>query len=242
MWRHLGKFFADMFRHTVGKLTGGLSILLGIFPVISPSFFAGGQGLLHSRTLWWASAAFAFLFAAKAAWSENYRELEKVKNELLVAINKDRPEVTALFSVYSYAPKGESDYDYMVEITNRGGSDAWGIEIEAVIFDGGILDFINPGILGPNRPRPIVHFVVDRDGHHKGTIETVLKSKLNSKGRADIHLYVSWKDSSGNSFSSVSQITYFSYDRSATTEILGSIQMVPKGQVLTSESYAGGVA
>jgi hypothetical protein len=229
MWRHLGKFFADMFRHTVGQLTGGLSILLGIFPVISPSFFAGDQGLFHSRTLWWASAALAFLFAAKAAWSENYRELEKVKNELLVAINKDRPEVTASFNVFSYTPKSETDYNHMVEITNRGGSDAWGIEIEAILFEGGTLDFINPGILGPKKSRPIVHIVIDQEGHHKGTVETALKSKLNSKGRADIHLYVSWKDSSGNYFSSVSQITYFSYDRSATTEILGSIRMARCG-------------
>lgn len=226
MWKNFKDFFDDIFRHAVGKLTGGLSIVLGVFPVAFPSFFIGDQGILHARWLWWAAAAISFLLAAKAAWSEKKLEVETLKRDLLVAINKDRPEVIAHFSMFSQTPKPDADYDDMIEVQNRGGSDAWAIKIEPLVFRGGRVEFIDIGILGPNNTRPIAHFITDEEGHHKGAIETALKASPRDGGLSSLPLLVSWTDSSGNRFSSSSVVGYDPLDRTAWTDFIGSITVL----------------
>lgn len=223
MWKDFKDFLDDIFRHTVGKLTGGLSIVLGLFPVAFPSFFVGEQGILHARWLWWAAGAISFFLAAKAAWSEKKLEVEVLKKELIEAVNKNRPEVIARFRVFSHTPKPDGDYDDMIEVQNRGGRDAWAIKIEPLIFKGGKVEFIDIGILGPNVTRPIAHFITDDQGHHKGTLEAVLKASLNNTGLSSLPLLVSWTDSSGNRFSSSSVVGYDPLDRTAWTDFVGSI-------------------
>jgi MFS family permease len=78
----LQSYFADMFRHTVGKLTGFLSIALGVAPVIFPDFFGGDRGLLHVRSVWWIASAIAFFLASLAAWREQHEELLKCQKQI----------------------------------------------------------------------------------------------------------------------------------------------------------------
>lgn len=82
-------FFSDMFRHTVGKLSGSLSILIGLAPIVFPAFFAGDRGLLHARWVFELAAAIAFFLAAHSAWSEQYRKAMDVQQKL----NDKRPRI-----------------------------------------------------------------------------------------------------------------------------------------------------
>jgi hypothetical protein len=75
-------FIRDIFRHVVGRMTGLLSIVLAVFPIADPSFFAGDQGILHTRAVWWTASAIAFFFAAKAAWSEQHIALVECKKQI----------------------------------------------------------------------------------------------------------------------------------------------------------------
>jgi hypothetical protein len=77
----LGLFLADMYRHTVGKMTGVLSIILALAPVLCPDFFSGDRGLLHSKWAWEVAAAISFFFAAHSAWSEQHKARLEVERK-----------------------------------------------------------------------------------------------------------------------------------------------------------------
>jgi hypothetical protein len=67
-------FFADMFRQWVGRLTGALSLILGVSPLVFPAFFSGDRGLIHTQWAWWIASALAFLVAAYSAWREEHKK------------------------------------------------------------------------------------------------------------------------------------------------------------------------
>ena len=98
-----GLFFADMFRHMVGKLTGVLSVVLGLAPVIFPSWFSGDSGILHNRWLWECSGALAFFLASRSAWKEQHdsAKAERAAKEAIEQKYFDERPVLGLTIHYS---------------------------------------------------------------------------------------------------------------------------------------------
>lgn len=117
----IGPYLADMFRHTVGKLTGFLSIVLGIAPIAYPPFFAGDQGILHTRSIWWIAASIAFFLASMAAWSEQHAVLLAYQKELDDRQPKFELAIANLNREYN-AEKNETNYMLSVILLNRGAS------------------------------------------------------------------------------------------------------------------------
>lgn len=84
-FKGFGSFFGDMYRQTVGKMTGLLSIILALAPVECPGFFAGNRGLPHSKWTWEVAAAVSFFFAAYSAWSEQHKARLEAERQLRAA-------------------------------------------------------------------------------------------------------------------------------------------------------------
>lgn len=83
------RFLGDMFHHWVGKMTGFLSVILALAPVIAPHFFEGHIGLIHNRGVWWIASALSFVIASRLAWDqqrggrlEAETQLREVREEL----------------------------------------------------------------------------------------------------------------------------------------------------------------
>ncbi len=89
-FRNFRSFFADMFHQWVGGVTGFLSIILGVFPLVFPVFFSGDRGFIHTQWAWWAASALAFLIAAYSAWGK--QRTKRVEAENKVAELKKRLE------------------------------------------------------------------------------------------------------------------------------------------------------
>lgn len=118
-FEEIGPFLADMFRHTVGKLTGFLSILLGLAPVIYPAFFGGDKGVLHARTTWWTASAVAFFLASMAAWSEKNSEVKRCQKEILD--RKPKFEMAILNLNREYVQnRNETNYMLSIVIASSG--------------------------------------------------------------------------------------------------------------------------
>jgi hypothetical protein len=112
-------YLSDMFRHTVGKLTGFLSIALGLAPEVFPDFFAGDRGLLHAQFVWWIASAVAFFLASMAAWSEQHEALLKCQKQL----DDRQPKLELLLEVTYRDYNSEKNHtNYMMSgvLFNRG--------------------------------------------------------------------------------------------------------------------------
>ena len=104
-----------MFRHWVGKMTGLLSIVLAVMPLVDPGLFSGDSGLWRTRWLWWIAAAFSFFIASRLAWDEQRKKKLLAETELAHIEKKhfdERPQIgmeihgregpTAWISAYSH--------------------------------------------------------------------------------------------------------------------------------------------
>jgi hypothetical protein len=83
--REFGHFIGDMFHHWVGQMTGPLSIILAVAPVVTPHFFEGDAGLIHNRWIWWAAAALSFIVASRLAWDQQRHARLEVERQLRMA-------------------------------------------------------------------------------------------------------------------------------------------------------------
>jgi len=75
-------FIGDMYRNWVGKMTATLSVVLGIAPIVFPSFFVGDKGLLRTQWCWWLASALSFVVAARMAWGEQRMQRLKAESQL----------------------------------------------------------------------------------------------------------------------------------------------------------------
>ena len=219
-------FVADMFRHWVGKMTGFLSVILGVAPIAFPEWFAGFQGLLHEKSMYWLAAVVCYLVATFIAWKEKNSELESTRNELAIAVNKDRPEVIAHYG-RTRLPKisvENTDLKECVQITNRGRSDAWNVQVTPFRVGEIKVDFFDVDFLAPDATA----FMVDAlDGVPEGEqrcFEFVLSQGEMKQFHSETILVTTWNDSSGNRFRSRSRIWYFPNDRSSGTDVIGPIE------------------
>jgi hypothetical protein len=90
------EYTRDMFRDWVGKMTGVLSILLAIAPLVSPAFFSGDAGLWRTRWFWWGAAIVSFFIASRLAWDEQRRKRDEAEQKLAAAESKyfdERPQL-----------------------------------------------------------------------------------------------------------------------------------------------------
>ena len=100
-----GLFFSDIWRHTVGRLSGVLSIVLAILGFALPAFFAGEPGLRHSRWAFELAALLAFILAAYSAWKEQHRQAVEQHQKVVETLQKlddRRPRIA--FSVAPSRP------------------------------------------------------------------------------------------------------------------------------------------
>jgi hypothetical protein len=77
-----GEFWHDMSRHWVGKMTGLLSVILAVVPLVIPTWFAGDMGLWLTRRLWWGGAAVSFFIASRLAWDEQRKKRKELEDKI----------------------------------------------------------------------------------------------------------------------------------------------------------------
>jgi hypothetical protein len=240
----IGGFFRDMFRHWFGQMTGALSLITGGASLVLPSYFSGDRGILHSRVLFLIVSAVAFFFASLSAWSEKKDALVEAEKKLEDAIDMNRPEVTAEFTM------GPTNVTYMdggprVKLVNRGESDAWNTAIKPVVIWGHTVSFHCPSIIEKDKPCYATCFISDVDINstnalerllHKGVQEQLVKAAFYGEGteipegsyQISFDLDVNWKDSRNNLFASLGKVTYLFASRTARTEFPSGIRRQPK--------------
>jgi hypothetical protein len=247
MWtwaENIGGFFRDMFRHWVGKVTGGLSLITASTPLALPQLFVGDKGLLFSRVLFLSVSVVAFFCASLSAWVEKKNALCKAQRDLEDAIDKNRPEVTAEFTM------GPTKATYMqggpqVKLVNRGASDAWNPRIKDVSICGHTVSFHCPSIIEKDNPcfASCVISGIDINSAnalehllHKGVREQLGKAVFHGEGteisersyKITFDLDVEWNDSRNNPFASLGRVTYWYANRMATTAFPSGIRRLPK--------------
>lgn len=225
-------------------MTGGLSLITACTPLVLPQLFVGDKGLLFSRVLFLFVSTVAFFCASLSAWVEKKRALCKAQKELEDAIDKNRPEVTAEFTM------GPTNATYMqggpqVKLTNRGESDAWNTRVKSVVICGHTVSFHCPSIIERDKPCYANCFISDVDINsasalehllHKGVQEQLGKAVFHGEGteisersyKIIFDLEVEWKDSRNNSFASLGTVTYLYANRMARTEFPSGIRRLPK--------------
>ncbi|WP_433964252.1 hypothetical protein [Tunturiibacter gelidiferens] len=238
------EFFRDMFRHWVGIVSGIFSILTALFQLNSPSYFSGDKGLTHSRVLFALLSIAAFFLACRSAWNEKRVALHKSAEELDSAIDTNRPEVTAEFTM------GPTNHTFMgggpqVKVINRGSSDAWSLQIEDAVIGNHIVSFNCPPILEKNKPFEANCSIKGMNINFSNGLERLLHAQAQEQiGKEVAHgegvevhpdsykvsfdLNVRWEDSRGNMFTSLGRVTYLYANRIARTEFPSGIRRLPK--------------
>jgi len=233
-----------MFRHWVGKVTGALSLITAGAPLVWPQFFVGDRGLLLSRSLFFSISAVAFFLASLSAWSEKKDALVKAEEKLEDAIDMNRPEVTAEFTM------GPTNNAFMhggpqVKIVNRGNTDAWHPHIEDVLIGDRKVTFYCPSILPKGPPQDINCSISGVNINAANNLEYLLHSRAieqmgkeigEGKGteidpesyKVSFDLNIRWADSRGNPFSSVGRVTYSYQNRMARTAFPSGIVRLHK--------------
>ncbi|HTW50032.1 MAG TPA: hypothetical protein VMD92_18890 [Acidobacteriaceae bacterium] len=138
------EFFGDMLRHWVGKMTGFLSIVLGVSPVVWPEFFAGDQGIVHNRWLWWAAAAVSFFIASRLAWDEQRkhrqeaeREREKAHERLMDQSPRIALDVLSPSSPGDWVPLMNSTPPPLFYLQHYGGDGARDVRVGPIVAPSG---------------------------------------------------------------------------------------------------------
>jgi len=170
-----GDFFRDMFHHWVGIVSGIFSILTALFQLCSPSYFAGDNGLTHSRVLFVLLSVVAFFLACRSAWKEKQVALNKSVDALNSAIDTNHPEVTVEFTIRptnnTYVGGGPQ-----VQIINRGSGDAWCPQIEDAVIGDYIVSFNCPSILEKGKPCAANCFIKEVDINSSNGLERLLRT------------------------------------------------------------------
>lgn len=112
----ISDFFSDMFRHWIGKMTGLMSILLSIAPLMFPDWFLGTQGILHQKSIYWIASAVCFLVASYSAWDEAKSKNDESKARLIL-------NTPSCLNVYDRA-KNAHMFFVSIEIGNAGAATA----------------------------------------------------------------------------------------------------------------------
>lgn len=224
-------------------MTGALSLVTGGASLVLPSYFSGDKGLLHSRVLFLAVSAAAFFCASLSAWSEKKTTLAKAERKLEDAIDLNRPEVTAEFTM------GPTNHAFMhegpqIKIVNRGNTDAWHPRIADVFIGDRKVSFHCPPILPKGPPQSVNCLISGVDINFSNNLENLLhihaveqigKEITGGKGteinpesyRVCFDLNVEWVDSRRNPFSSLARVTYSYQHRMARTVFPSGILRLP---------------
>ena len=221
----IGSFFGDMLRHWVGKMTGAMSLMLSVAPLIYPDWFAGSKGFFHQRAVYWLAGAVCLLVASFAAWSEKDQQLRAAQKELDIAVNKERPEVFAHFG-HCRLPKNDYSSTGLpdcVQVSNLGSRDAWDIRISSFSLQDVKVEFFDVQFLRANQNAAMLDCVEGFPRGNPKSFKDVLAIAEKSGYHTTLALLVTWRDSGGNYFQSRSELTYFPLDQSCYTEI-GPVQ------------------
>ena len=128
-----GLFFSDIWHHTVGRLSGVLSIVLVILGIALPAFFAGEPGLRHSRWAFELAALLALILAAYSAWKEQHRQVVE-RHQKIVEIQQKlddrRPRIA--FSVAPSRAHLWKHEPWLFTLAHLGGDAAQFIQVQPI--------------------------------------------------------------------------------------------------------------
>jgi hypothetical protein len=128
-----GLFFSDIWHHTVGRLSGVLSVVLAILGFALPAFFVGEPGLRHSRWAFELAALLSFTLAAYSAWKEQHRQVVEQHQKVVETQQKlddRRPRIA-----FSVAPSRARLWKYesgLFTLAHLGGDAAQFIQIQPI--------------------------------------------------------------------------------------------------------------
>jgi hypothetical protein len=223
-----------MFHHWVGRITGFLSIVIGLAPVIFPKSFAGDAGLIHTQTVWWLVSAIAFLLAAKAAWEEQHDKWIAERNEKL-RIEGERD--VAIRDRDAKRPKLLVQVDWQNNLSNAGGSNvpenrkltlvndsetpAVNVNLRPLSLAGKTARFKTPSVVRKGQP---VEASVDVDGFgalQRFDLHWMFDKATNTNDGLDVKatLFIDYEDSDKRQYETEQEMTYNVWTRTAEFQL-----------------------